>query len=101
MDYRLTFNYNKQLLKMSDNENNLIQQCIDEIWQEYDKDKNGYLDKEECKKFILSTVDEMKGTPMPQGELDFDNCFDEIDTDDSGNISKAEMINLFKKVAQI
>ena len=39
--------------------------------------------------------------PMPQGELDFDNCFEEIDTDNSGHISKAEMINLFKKVAKI
>lgn len=77
----------------------MLKQCIDEIWQEYDKDYNGYLDKEECKRFILSTVDEMKGTPMPDGDLDFDNCFSEIDTNNSGHISKDEMINLFKKVA--
>ena len=86
---------------MSDNENKMIQECIDEIWQEYDRDNNGYLDKDECKKFILSTVDEMKGVPLPKGELDFDSCFDEIDTDNSGHISKEEMVNLFRKVAQI
>ena len=84
---------------MSEHENNVIQQCVDEIWKEYDRDQNGYLDKEECKKFILSCVEEMKGVPAPAGDLDFDECFASIDIDANGNISKGEMINLFKKVA--
>ena len=84
---------------MSDSENIMIQNCIDEIWQEYDIDHNKFLDKEESKKFILSIVDEMKGTLMPQVDLDFERCFNQIDNKKSGQISKAEMVNLFKMIA--
>jgi hypothetical protein len=36
-----------------------IRKCEDYIWEEYDKDKSGTLDKEEAKKFVKSTLSEM------------------------------------------
>ena len=33
----------------------IVMKCIDEIWDKYDADESGYLDKEECFNFISQT----------------------------------------------
>ena len=42
------------------NIDDILEQCIEEIWCQYDKDKSGQLDREECKEFIMSTIREMQ-----------------------------------------
>ena len=37
----------------------VIRKCVDDIWAEYDKDNSGHLDKNEAKKFVKSTLNEM------------------------------------------
>ena len=34
----------------------VIQKCVDEIWSKYDDDNNGFLDKDETKKFVKDTL---------------------------------------------
>ena len=34
----------------------IIENCIDAIWDKYDVDQSGYLDKEECFIFMLESV---------------------------------------------
>ena len=37
---------------MSEQIDAVISKCVDDIWNEYDKDGNGHLDKEETKAFV-------------------------------------------------
>ena len=100
----------------------ILERCIDDIWAEYDKDGSGQLDREECKDFILSTIREMQsagqgGPPAGQGrstvstqaalglgdfsDEDFEACFRKVDTDNSGVISRDEMLTFLKVVANM
>ena len=37
----------------------VISKCVDEIWTKYDDDGNGYLDKDETKRFVKDTLRDM------------------------------------------
>jgi len=63
----------------------VIRKCVDDIWQEYDKDNSGSLDKEETKKFVQNTLSEMNDSGE-FSEDDFEACFKEFDKDGSGTI---------------
>ena len=76
----------------------VIKKCVEDIWQEYDKDNSGSLDKEETKKFVQNTLSEMNDSGE-FSESDFDACFKEFDKDNSGTIEKDEMAIFIKKVA--
>ena len=41
--------------------NAVISRCVDDIWDEYDADRSNTLDKEECKRFVLTTIKEFSG----------------------------------------
>merc|ERR1712160_49823 len=45
------------LIQMSTPEEQAIQGVIDQIWDTYDVDKSGALDKEETKKFVQDTLE--------------------------------------------
>ena len=64
----------------------ILKECVDEIWTHYDTDGNGTLDKEECKKFIMSAVEEMGVGPDNEvfTDKDFEECFSKVDADGSG-----------------
>ena len=76
----------------------VISKCVDEIWSKYDDDGNGYLDKEETKKFVQDTLSDMADGAGFNDE-DFDTCFKEFDKDGSGTIEKGEMVQFIKSVA--
>ena len=83
--------------------------CIEEIWQNYDQDGNGLLDKQETKRFLLGTIAEMYGGSEAEADNmfseyfsdeEFSNSFYKIDTDKSDTISKDEMLQFIKKIAR-
>ena len=78
----------------------VISQCVEDIWKEYDTDKNGTLDKEEARSFINKTLLAMEGPEKADyTDEDFAACFAEFDKDKSGTIDKGEMAQFIKKVA--
>ena len=78
--------------------NKVIQQCVDDIWSEYDKDNSGFLDKEETKQFVKNTLNEMQDN-NDFSETDFEACFLDFDRDGSGTVHRNEMAIFIKKVA--
>ena len=74
----------------------ILNQCVDDIWDNYDKDGSGSLDKAEAKQFASRIL----GPEAVKNfsDEDFDICFKEFDEDGSGTIEKAEMAGFIKKV---
>ena len=68
----------------------VISKCVDEIWEKYDKDNSGLLDKEETRRFVMDTLSDM-ADGASFADSDFDQCFAEFDKDGSGTIEKNEM----------
>lgn len=65
---------------------------IDKIWEQYDEDRNGYLDKEEARKFIEDMSDTLlKSLGHHLSKRVFDDVFEHFDLDKSGTIDKDEM----------
>merc|ERR1739844_840068 len=77
---------------------NVIGKCVDEIWSKYDDDNNGYLDKQETKRFVQDTLADM-ADGAGFNDDDFDQCFREFDKDGSGTIERGEMVQFIKQVA--
>ena len=79
----------------------VIERCVEDIWEEYDKDNSNSLDQDECKKFVMTTIKEFN--PMFDEEAFSDENFAEtfrtFDEDDSGTIDKSEMVRFIRKVA--
>ena len=79
----------------------VLRQCIDEIWGQYDIDGSGVLEKPETKIFVH---DILKGLGINGGgfsEHDFEMCYRETDTDGNGVISKSEMRQFIRNVAGV
>ena len=34
----------------------ILKTCLDAIWNKYDEDNSGYLDRAECKKFVMESI---------------------------------------------
>ena len=75
----------------------VISSCVDDLWQQYDTDDNGCLDKQETKRFIRETLKEMGGQEFTDEE--FETIFQEFDKDGNGTIEKDEMAIFIRKVA--
>ena len=97
----------------------IIMSCIDEIWNQYDDDQSGYLDKEECFNFIINSF---KGAANKEAEEkeenesdrsdnklenqihlqeQFEYFFSKVDKDGGGTISKDEMLYFIKELIEI
>ena len=77
---------------------NIIDVCINEIWNEFDEDGNGDLDYDETKAFVKHTLIEM-GETANYSENDFLQCFYQFAEGGAGFITKSEMAIFVKKVA--
>ena len=88
--YFLDSNAFEKAIDNQTKESRIINQIVDQIWLDFDKDKNGYLDRAETKVF-LQTV--LKDAPNGEGydESKFDELFDTIDQNGDGLMEKAEM----------
>ena len=78
----------------------VIKRCVDDIWDKYDNDGNGVLDKEETKQFVIEQLQEIEEGKQFDDD-DFDECFRNFDVDGSGTIDQAEMVEFIKRAAGI
>ena len=86
--------------KANDNkekEEQAIQDVIDLIWDTYDVDKSGALDKEKTKKFVQNTLGHL-GSGDEFSQEAFDEVFGTFDKDNSGTVEKAEMVVFIKQL---
>ena len=82
---------------MATPEEQAIQGVIDQIWDTYDVDKSGALDKEETKKFVQDTLGNL-GSGDEFSQEAFDEVFQTFDKDNSGTVEKAEMVVFIKQL---
>ena len=75
-----------------------LMKTVNDIWGEWDKDNNGYLDKVEMKGFIRATMAQAGNTNEISDE-EFEKIFSEFDIDQSGTIERDEMAVLVKRMA--
>lgn len=83
----------------SDDINETLKDCINEIWGEYDTDGSGVLEKDETKIFVRDILQGVGVDGANFSDRDFETCFRETDTDGNGVISKDEMWSFIKNVA--
>ena len=82
---------------MATPEEQAIQGVIDQIWETYDVDKSGELDKEETKKFVQDTLGNLGSGDEFSSEA-FDEVFSTFDKDNSGTVEKSEMVVFIKQL---
>ena len=71
---------------------------VESIWEIYDKDKSGDLDKEETRRFCNDTMGEKDANGNNKGisDEDFEEIFEKFDEDGSGTVDKGEMVSFIK-----
>jgi len=71
---------------------------IEEVWDKYDADKNGALDKEETAGFVRDLLGD-QGRRDEWGDEDFEeSVFAALDKDRSGTIDKPEIVDFMKRL---
>ena len=78
--------------------NAIINKNVEDIWDQYDKDGNGYLDKNEAKLLVLDSL-KLMGENTQIDQKEFDEVFKMFDKDGNGTIDKGEMASFIRKVA--
>ena len=78
----------------------IISNCVEDIWDDFDDDGNGFLDKGETLAFVKRQLIEM-GEGGDFSLLDFEACFRQHKDTDDGVVTKPEMISFIKKVVGI
>ena len=67
----------------------------DEIWNEFDQDGNGMLDKDEAFKFVRALSAKLNDNFRYKKQIftkkNFEDLFDKFDTDKNGYLDKTEM----------
>ena len=78
-----------------------LMETVNNIWEKWDKNENGNLDRQEMRAFVEATLVEagQENTSQRLSEEEFDSIFREFDIDGSGTIEKDEMAILVKKMA--
>ena len=95
--FLLIFISNQLFQTMATPEEQAIQGVIDQIWETYDVDKSGALDKEETKKFVQDTLGNL-GSGDEFSDEAFDEVFSTFDKDNSGTVEKNEMVVFIKQL---
>jgi Ca2+-binding EF-hand superfamily protein len=76
-----------------------LEECLDDIWDNYDEDGNGQLEYKEAKKFLKDVMKESGIDNIRSRDLK--KAFDDFDEDGSGAISKDEMKVLIRMLTGI
>ena len=78
----------------------MIEKTVEKMWEEYDTDGNGYLDKEEAMKLIKNTMVEMSSEVKNAEDDTIEEAFNQFDADGNGRIAKNEMANFIRKLVE-
>ena len=78
-----------------------LMETVNNIWEKWDKNENGNLDKAEMRQFVEATLLEagQDGKAQRLSDEEFNSIFNEFDIDGSGTIEKDEMAILVKRMA--
>ena len=72
---------------------------IDEVWSQVDIDKNGLLERKECREFLKALASNAcYDRAQNYNENNFDALFERFDDDKNGFIEKSEMAVFIKYV---
>ena len=74
-----------------------IAYLVDQIWNEYDTDNRGVLDKQQTRKFIQA-INEKIGAGGNLDFAEFNEIFSGIQKNANGLVEKNEMIAFFKQM---
>ena len=85
-DVDFTYAEKRIIAKLMPTVDSIIGEAVDSIWQRYDKDNSGQLDREETMKFFRETLYEL-GETEDFDEKYFEKAFEAFDKDGSGTIS--------------
>ena len=88
----------RSLNKGKDINDQAIANVIDNIWDKYDVDGSGDLDRDETKQFVIYTMGNLTGGAINESITDeeFNIVFEMFDTDKSGTVEKEEMVAFIK-----
>ena len=75
----------------------VIELYIESIWEEYDDDNSGELDKQETRRF-LEDLFSATGESLDFSAEEFESFFNEFDENGDGTIHKTEMREFLKSV---
>lgn len=78
--------------------NSVLMATVDQIWTEYDKDSNGWLDRAEMQLFVKDILVECELIEN-YTDADFERVFAMFDTDGDGRVSREEMAVMVKKIS--
>lgn len=79
-------------LQEDPDETEAFEKVIENIWDQYDLDKNGYLDYDETLNFTKDFMAQLGEGNKGISVKNFDKIFKLIDKDGSGQIDKEEMV---------
>ena len=70
---------------------------VDDIWELYDTDQSGVLNKSQTKNFVIDTLKNLRPDDKFSDEA-FSDVFKSFDRDNSGNVEKKEMFYFIKHI---
>ena len=73
----------------------LLADKIDQLWETYDNDRSGSLDKDEAREFITDLLNQIDQGDTFNEDF-FEIVFNRFDVDQSGTVEKDEMLHLIK-----
>lgn len=88
-------NFVRQFINLPSLENNIIKETVDQIWEKYDKDRSGKLNRKETLRFLNQFLPD-HGNPKPTYDT-FTQIFNNADQNGDGLISKDEMADFIEK----
>ena len=75
-----------------------LMSTVNEIWEKWDKDSNGTLDKTEMRGFVEATI-AASGINKVVTDEEFNQIFAQFDIDESNTIERDEMAVFVKRMA--
>ena len=81
----------------------MLESIVDEIWEDYDKDGSGFLDKAEVMQFLKDSAARLSegfggDQEVEVDEESFEEAFTAFDKDGSGTMAKGEMVNFMNEL---
>lgn len=68
---------------------------VDQLWETYDADRSGALDKQEAREFITDLLNQISSGDTFNEDF-FEVVFNRFDVDRSGTVEKEEMLRLIR-----